>query len=254
MEGFNLFLLVMSVVAIGVFVALYFVKAGYGIFRNRNWGYLVSNKLAWCIMESPVFFAMIFFWVMAPESHRNLTTFLFLLLFELHYFQRSFIFPFLIKGNGKMPIGVMFMGMVFNLLNSWMQGGWIFYYAPDGLYGPEWLRSPQFIIGLLLFVSGMIINIDSDRRIRSLRKAGDTGYYIPTGGMFEYVSSANYFGELMEWIGFAVLTWSWSGAVFALWTFANLAPRANSIYAKYTELFGEEFLQRKVKRIIPFIY
>lgn len=72
--------------------------------------------------------------------------------------------------------------------------------------------------------------------------------------MFKYVTSANYFGELVEWIGFAILTYSLSGVVFVLWTFANLAPRAARIYNHYKSEFGDELDTKKVKRIIPFIY
>jgi 3-oxo-5-alpha-steroid 4-dehydrogenase 1 len=118
----------------------------------------------------------------------------------------------------------------------------------------SWLWSWQFIVGTLLFFAGMAINIHSDSVIRALRAPGDTRHYIPRRGMFRYVSSANYFGELVEWIGFAVLTWSWAGAVFALWTFANLAPRAEKIHARYASEFGDEFTSLKLRCIIPFIY
>ena len=74
------------------------------------------------------------------------------------------------------------------------------------------------------------------------------------GGMFKYVSSANYYGEITEWFGFAILTWSLPGIIFCMWTFANLAPRANSLYEKYAKEFGEEFTSLKRKRLIPFIY
>ena len=93
-----------------------------------------------------------------------------------------------------------------------------------------------------------------DRIIRRLRKPGDTAHYLPRGGMFRYVTSANYFGEIVEWTGFAILTWSASGAVFALWTFANLVPRADAIYKRYAELFGDELRKERRKRVIPFIY
>jgi 3-oxo-5-alpha-steroid 4-dehydrogenase 1 len=107
---------------------------------------------------------------------------------------------------------------------------------------------------VVIFFAGMAINIQSDRIIRLLRRPGDTAHYIPRGGMYRYVSSANYFGELVEWIGFAVLTWSWAGAVFALWTFANLAPRARAINRRYAQEFGDEFKKLKLKNILPYIY
>lgn len=43
-------------------------------------------------------------------------------------------------------------------------------------------------------------------------------------------------------------------AVFAWWTFANLAPRSASLYRRYEQEFGEEFTRLGRKRIIPFIY
>ena len=116
--------------------------------------------------------------------------------------------------------------MLFNTLNAYMQGGWLFYVSPVDYYSADWLTSLPFLAGTALFLFGMGVNIHSDRIIRNLRKPGDTAHYLPRGGMFRWVTSANYFGELVEWTGFAILTWSVSGAVFALWTFANLAPRA----------------------------
>jgi len=50
-DTFNLFLGVMSLIALFVFIALYFVKAGYGIFRTASWGVAISNKLAWILMD-----------------------------------------------------------------------------------------------------------------------------------------------------------------------------------------------------------
>ena len=153
-----------------------------------------------------------------------------------------------------MPLAIILSGITFNLLNALMQGGWIFYVSPAGTYTPDWLYSPQFIAGIIIFFSGIAINLNSDNIIRHLRRPGDTKHYIPRGGMFRYVSSANYFGEFLEWVGFAVLTWSAAGAVFAIWTFANLAPRAARIHRRYSQEFGEQFDRLHLKRIIPFIY
>lgn len=250
-EYFTIFLISMAAIAAIVFIALYFVEAGYGMLFDKKWGYPIPNRIAWVCMEAPVFIVMLLLW---STSDRQFDTapLLFFLLFELHYLQRAFIFPLLIKGNSKMPAGIMLMGITFNLLNGYMQGEWLFHLAPAGMYTYEWLSTPQFIIGTLLFFTGMGINIQSDYIVRHLRKPGDTNHYLPKGGMFNYVTSANYFGEIIEWCGFAILTWSASGAVFAWWTIANLVPRANTIYHKYKTMFGDELGKRK--RIIPFIY
>lgn len=153
-----------------------------------------------------------------------------------------------------MAIVVVAMGITFNFLNATMQGGWIFHVSPEDYYTISWLWSPQFIIGTILFFTGMHINQKSDNIIRNLRKNGNGAYYFPKDGMFRYATSANYFGELVEWIGFAILTWSWAGVVFAVWTFANLAPRAAKIHVRYKRDFPEEMKNSKVKRIIPFVY
>ena len=206
-------------------------------------------------MEAPVFFLMLY---LLMQSVRPVTATLWVitLIFEMHYFQRSFIFPFLIRGHSTMPLAIIAMGMVFNSINAYMQGGWLYRFCPPDMYTSAWLYSPQFIAGTIIFLFGFYTNLQSDYIIRHLRKEGDTSHrhYIPTGGMFKYVSSANYFGEITEWVGFALLTWSPSGVVFAIWTCANLIPRSNSLYKKYTEEFGDEFTKLNRKRVIPFIY
>ena len=246
-------LTVMAALAVVVFIALHNVTAGYGMMYDRRWGPTVGNRLGWVLMESPVFFLMLILWLCSPrrgEAALIVMTSLFL----LHYFQRSFIFPLLLKGKGKMPLAIIAMGVTFNAINAYMIGGWLFYVAPQGSYPTQWLAGPRFIDGTILFFTGMAINMHSDHVIRSLRKPGDTRHYIPTRGFYRYVASANYFGELTEWIGYAILTWSLGGAVFALWTFANLAPRARSIHRRYCREFGDEYRNLGTRYLIPFIY
>ena len=196
LEAYYTFLGVMAVVAVIVFVALHFVEAGYGYLFDARFGRPVSNKVGWVLMESPVFVAMCLLWALSDVRFEAAPLVLFL-LFQTHYFHRSFIFPMRLRGNSKMPLGIVVMGMLFNTLNALMQGGWIFYLAPEGFYD-DWFSKPQIYIGAAIFIAGMAINLHSDHIIRTLRKPGDTGHYIPYGGMFRYVTSANYFGELTE--------------------------------------------------------
>ena len=249
--AFNLFLGVMSLIALIVFIALYFVKAGYGIFRTASWGAAISNKLAWVLMEAPVFLVMCWMW-MHSERRFDPVILTFFVFFQIHYFQRAFVFPLLLTGKSKMPLAIMSMGILFNLLNGYMQGEWIFYLAPEGMYHSGWFTSAWFITGSLLFFAGMFMNWHSDYIIRHLRKPGDTRHYLPQKGMYRYVTSANYLGEIIEWAGWAILTCSLSGLAFFWWTMANLVPRANAIWHRYREEFGSEVGARK--RVFPFIY
>ena len=251
-HAFDILLIVMTLLGLVVFVALHFFEAGYGYLFDRRYGPPVPNKIGWIAMEAPVFIAMCALWIASDRTWEAAPLALFA-LFQLHYLQRAFIFPLLMRGKSRMPLGIVAMGAAFNLVNALMQGGWIFFIAPADYYA-DWFARPYIYVGGALFLAGMAVNLHSDRIIRHLRRPGDTRHYIPRGGMFRYVSSANYFGELTEWIGFAVSSWSWAGAVFAWWTFANLAPRAASLYRRYEKEFGEEFTRLGRKKIIPFIY
>lgn len=251
-HAFDILLIVMALTAAAVFVALRYFEAGYGYLFDRRYGPPIPNRIGWMVMEAPVFIAMCILWGCSDRRAEAVPLVLFG-LFQLHYLQRAFIFPLLMRGKSMMPLGIVLMGAVFNLLNALMQGGWIFYIAPAGYYD-GWFARPYLYLGGGLFLAGMAVNLHSDHIIRHLRRPGDTRHYIPRGGMFRYVTSANYFGEFVEWVGFAVASWSWSGAVFALWTFANLAPRAASLQKRYAREFGEEFTRLRRKRIIPFIY
>ena len=252
-HSFYLFLIIMAALAVVVFVALFHVNAGYGKFYQPKWGPSLDNHLGWFLMEVPVFLAMLLLWWLS-DRRADSTRLIFLLLFELHYFHRSFIFPRQLRGHSRMPWTIVLMGALFNTLNALMQGGWIFFFSPADYYPQDWVLRLPFLAGTALFFYGMFINIQSDRIIRHLRKPGDTAHYLPRGGMFRYVTSANYFGEFVEWVGFAILTWSWSGAVFALWTFSNLAPRAARIYDLYAREFPDEMDMSRMKRMIPFIF
>ena len=137
-----------------VFIALYFVKAGYGIFRTASWGVAISNKLAWILMEAPVFVVMCVMWIYS-ERRFEPVVFTFFLFFQIHYFQRAFIFPLLLKGKSKMPLAIMSMGVLFNLLNGYMQGKWIFYLAPETMYQADSRMGRMGDTHLFTFRSGL---------------------------------------------------------------------------------------------------
>lgn len=243
----------MVVLAVIVFIALQRITPGYGIAYDRKWGPSINNRAGWILMEAPVFIAMLAMWLLSPRRGEP-ALIVMTSLFLIHYFQRSFIFPFLLKGKNRMPLAIILAGVIFNLINAYMIGGWFFYITPVREYPVSWLYSPLFILGTVVFFIGMYINIQSDSIIRNLRRPGDNNHYIPQKGLFKYVTSANYLGEFTEWVGFAILSWSLPGAIFALWTFANLAPRARATHRRYIAMFGDDYKHLNRRYILPFIY
>jgi hypothetical protein len=236
-------------VAAAVLPVLLFVTAPYGRHARKGWGPTIPNLWAWILMEIPAPVGMAAWFVMGGRF--DVASLAFLAVWELHYCQRTFVFPFLMKpGDPPMPLSIAMFGFLFNLFNAYVNGRWLFSFADP--YPASWLWDPRFLIGVAIFLAGFAINLHSDHVLRSLRKPGDTSFKIPRGGMFRFVSAANYLGELTEWVGWAVLTWSWPGAAFAFWTFANLGPRARSNHRWYKATFPEYPVDRKA--LIPFVF
>ena len=233
-----------------VFITLFFINAPYGRHIRKGWGITIPSYLGWLIMEAPaaLLFALYF---LLGDAPKDLTLFIFLVMWEAHYIHRAFIYPFsLSDGRKKMPLSVMAMAIFFNVANTYINGRYLF--TLSGGYLDSWLLNPRFIIGLVIFIIGFVINRWADRTLRLLRKTGETGYRIPYGGLYQQISCPNYFGEAIEWIGWAIATWSLPGLAFAVWTMANLAPRARAHHVWYHRKFPE--YPRERKAFIPFVW
>ncbi|CAE7254717.1 AP4M [Symbiodinium microadriaticum] len=110
------------------------------------------------------------------------------------------------------------------------------------------------LAGIVLWATGLCINLDADHRLRNLRKPGETGYKVPRGGMFEYISGANFFGEIVEWTGYALaMGFALPGLTFALCTAANIGPRAIAHHHWYLQKFKDQYPKDR-KALLPFIY
>ena len=167
----------------------------------------------------------------------------------IHYIYRTLIFPIRLRTKGKkMPILIVGMAFFFNLINGFVNGYWFGTLSPG--YPIDWFYDPRFIIGVILFVSGFFINQYHDNILINLRKNNRKSYQIPQGGLFKYISCPNFFGEIIEWGGFALLTWCLPSFSFFIWTFVNLVPRAIDHHRWYKKQFKDYPKTRKA--IIPF--
>lgn len=234
--------------AFGILVTLIFVRAPYGRHERKGWGVRIPARIGWIIMETiPAVFLSV---ILILGSNREPVVLLFWAVWTAHYVNRAWAWPARARITGKMiPLSIVFMGVFYNGVNTWLNGMWLFELAPA--YGTEWLADPRFIFGATIFFTGMIINIKSDDILFALRDDGSTGYKIPRGGLFERVSCPNYLGEMVEWIGWAIATWSLAGVTFAVWTICNLAPRAIAHHKWYREEFEDYPSERKA--FIPYL-
>ena len=230
-----------------VFILLLFISAPYGKFLRKGWGISVKAKIAWMVMEFPSPALMVFYYLTSDRI--SFTNLVFLLLWLTHYLYRTFIYPFRQSGKDKAyPLILVAMAFCFNCFNGYINGYGLFQHYT---YDSSWLLSWKFITGTIIFLTGFIVNKISDEKLRNLRNDGINEYVVPSGWLFEYISCPHYFGEIVEWAGWAVLTWSIPGLAFFVFTFANLFPRAISTHKWYRLNFRDYPSSRKA--IIPFI-
>ena len=249
METYTIILITWAGISVIAFIALLFKSAPYGRHSMSSWGPSMPSRLGWILMESPAVYLMLFFLIFFSNS-LGIIELTFTLIWMVHYIHRSFIWPIRAKLEGKrITLLVVLLAAIFNIVNVYIQGSWIFIF---GSYEAEWFWSPFFIIGLSIFLIGLYINIKSDNILIKLREKYGSGYHIPKGFLFNKISSPNYFGEILEWLGWFIMTLSPAGLVFFIWTMANLIPRAKSNHEWSLE--NIENYPKDRKKVIPFIY
>lgn len=231
-----------------VLISLMSVTAPYGRHNRPGWGPLLPNRLAWMLMELPALLVISVLVMLSPvRDHPQ--AWLPLSFWVFHYAYRTFIFPALMPSSDKsFPVLLVVMAIGFNGLNGFNNAAAL---IESGEKNTPVLTT-HFLLGTVVFMTGFAIHFQADRVIRLLRKPGETSHHIPHGGLFRWVSSPNYLGEIIQWTGWAILTWSLAGVAFALFTFCNLAPRALSNHRWYCERFDDYPVKRRI--LIPGIF
>ncbi|GAA6097597.1 3-oxo-5-alpha-steroid 4-dehydrogenase 1 [Tachysurus ichikawai] len=240
----------MLLMALGTFFTLLFENTPYGRYTSSTYGFPVHVKVAWFVQELPAFLLplSLILWA-SPLKITVLPNQILLGMYFCHYVQRSLLYPFLIRGGKPTPFASFALAFLFCFYNGYLQVRYLSQYAdfPQG-----WVSHPCFITGSCLWFLGWIINLHSDHILRNLRSPGETGYKIPRGGAFEYVSGANFLGEIVEWVGFALAAHSVHSFAFAFFTFIVLSNRAVSHHKWYLEKFEDYPKSRKA--LIPFVF
>jgi protein-S-isoprenylcysteine O-methyltransferase Ste14 len=230
-------------------IALLRITAPYGRHVRRGFGATMSSTAGWLVMEAVAALGLPAMFLLGDRP-ADPASIAFLGMWEIHYLHRAFVFPFRRRGGGRpMPISVVAMAILFNAWNAYLNGSWLFSLGPAR--DASWLLDPRFLAGAPLFFAGLAINVHSDNILINLRKPGELEYRIPRGGLYRFVTMPNYLGELLEWLAWALATWSLAGLAFAVFTAANLVPRALANHKWYAARFPDYPKERRA--LIPFV-
>ena len=251
MTTFSILLTAVLASALPVCLLLLFVNAPYGKHDRRGWGPGVGPRLGWFLMEFPALASFLWFFITGPHA-RDLLPLVFCALFAGHYIHRSLVYPLQIRpaSGARVKFVIILLANLFNIVNGYLNGAWLSRYAVN-LYDAEWIRDPRFAAGMAMFLAGLLLNKQSDAILQKLRSTPEAGYGIPRGGGFRLVSNPHYLGELVQWSGFALASWSPAAGAFVLFSAANLVPRAIATHRWYRNTFTDYPAGRKA--IVPFI-
>jgi len=218
-------------------------KAPYGKHSTKKWGKSIDNKTGWILMELPALLTCpLIYFTISEEINLNVV---FIVLWITHYLNRTVIYPLRIKTKGKkIPIAIVASAFFFNMVNGILNGYFL------TLLQFESISELYLILGFIIFIIGFYINISSDNLLIKLR-TNQKGYVIPNGKLFNYVSCPNFFGEIIEWLGFAIMTLNLGSLSFLIWTICNLIPRSKAHHKWYKENF--ENYPKKRKAVIPYL-
>ena len=195
----------------------------------------------------------------AKKGPNSWAPYVFLAIWARHYANRGWFFPLTIRvadgGTSSFALQNSLIGMLFLTLHGYLNARMFTEFGEK--YTPEYFKSKTFILGMLLYEVGFWITVHSEHVLKNLRPAGQVitaanRYKIPYGGMFKYVTSPQYLGELMAWSGFVVLTGSPSALPVLLISLANLVPRSTQNQIWYLKKFDNYPKDRKA--LIPFLW
>jgi len=244
--------IIWSGLACSCFIILMYVRAPYGRHQQAGWGPTLPARPAWILMEACSLLVMMGLFLVSNATGSLALAGLSLWVF--HYSYRSFIYPARAQLRHKtMPLLVTGLAILFNVANATFNGLALFFWPPQST--ADLGSSATVLTAFLLFALGFCLHVHSDRVLRELRTSGtsiSTDYSIPGKGLHRWVASPNYLGELIQWLGFAVLVNNPAGWSFFIWTAANLIPRAIANRAWYRTTFTDYPKHRKI--LIPFVF
>jgi len=113
--------------------------------------------------------------------------------------------------------------------------------------------SPTFVLGTVVFGLGELLNGYHHWLLARLRPPGVHTYFMPRGGLFGWVASPHYFGEILSFVGYAMMSDLLPVWGNALVVSTYLSSRANSTLKWYQGKMPRQ-IPTGWRRIVPFAY
>lgn len=256
--SFDLPLTIAFAIVLITAVSAPFVASPYGRFASQKWGPALDPRLGWMLMELPASVSFLATFFRGPHCDQPFPLF-FLFVWCCHYLNRGFVGPLLMRvpAGQKSTFGLLVIGVgwVVTSLHGYLNAAWVTRYHPEP--GASWFADPRFVVGVTLYYAGLFANLHADHVLRTLRTReevarGERVYRIPRGGLYERVTNASYFAELVFWAGLAIFTWSPAGLFILAISAANLVPRAIATHRWYLERFPDYPRERKI--LVPYVW
>ena len=152
-------------------------QAWYGRYSSKAYGPTVSGRIDWFGhgLANAAFLYILFTGGADLACLSSPANLILIALFNGHYVNRSFIHAVRVRDPKPIPVVVLAMTSGFCAVNGYLHARWLLHMHA---YDRYWYRSPQFIIGVSMFVFGMYTNIRADTILMNLRKPGEKGYKV----------------------------------------------------------------------------
>ncbi len=204
--------------------------------KNINPGFILPGLL------SIIVFATVF---LSGNHAKTEITWIFFSFWIIH-FTVKIVFNLINPSHHETQIANTKMLSAIVSINALINGyclGWLW-----PAYAVSWMQNMAFISGSLILGLGFLIQITAN--IRMTPKKNETDAL--DSGLHKIVFCPGYLGEILQWGGFAMITWNSSAAAAFCWMLATLLAQATSQKHKYLLQFPE--LPATRKALIPFIF
>lgn len=113
-------------------------------------------------------------------------------------------------------------------------------------------------VGVVVFVIGEAGNAWAHQKLRALRRPNTKDRGIPVGGLFRWVSCANYTYEIIAWSGFCIAVHTIAACVFLVGVIVVLASWARKRHARYLAYFdgssGRPTYPSERRALVPLVF